>query len=174
MFQITNIKLSLKLQSVSLDSVENFCEKKKIYFKTYPNFIVIKTKYSYILFKENNQNINHLNITKIPSFLDIEDSIELFAKIINSKRHLFTQKTIDNITANFSLNKTINLSYFAARYKNDYFIQYKNETFSGLCIRFLSGTALLFHTGNVVVIGCNNTRDIKWIMKKIVQLTSVL
>jgi TATA-box binding protein (TBP) (component of TFIID and TFIIIB) len=172
MFQITNIKLSLKLQSVSLDSVENICEKKNIYFKTYPNFIVIKTKYTYILFKENNQNINHLNVTKIPCFLDIEDSIELFATLMN--RSIFTkQQTIDNITANLSLNKNINLSHFASLYKNDYFITYKNETFSGLCIRFLSGTALLFHTGSVVIIGCKNTKDIKWILKKIVVLTAV-
>lgn len=174
MFKITNIKLSLKLQSISLDSVENVCEEKKIFFTKFSNFLVIKTKYTFVLFKENAQQVNHVNITKVPSFSEIDDSINFFFEILNIGAKTIKHQTVDNITANFSLNKTINLTKFAELYKEEYFITYKNETFSGLSIRFLHGTALLFHTGSVVVVGCKTIDNIKWIVKKIHVLTSII
>ncbi len=171
MLKITNIKASLKLQSVSLDSVENECKEKNIAMKRYPNFLVIKTKYTYVLFKKNKNNYNHMNITKIPSFDKVNDSIKFFSDLYNIPKECIKEEKIDNITANFSLNKIVDLQNFAKLYKDTYCVTYKNETFSGLSIKFEYGTVLIFHTGNCVIIGCKNKKDIEWIVEKIRALT---
>lgn len=171
MFVISNIKISFKLNNICLDTVQQVCEEKKINNKKYPNFLVIRNDYTFIIFKKNNIGTNHVNATKIMSDSNILDCISSFLNIIDLKNIPIPSWTVDNITSNFSLNKKINLSDFIQNHKTFLNIKYQNEIFSGIFIKFQSGTAILFHSGNVVIIGCKNKDSIKWIYNQMIALT---
>jgi TATA-box binding protein (TBP) (component of TFIID and TFIIIB) len=40
-------------------------------------------------------------------------------------------------------------------------MKYNNEKFPGLFVKFKEGTAILFHSGKVVLVGCKNEENLK-------------
>ena len=70
------------------------------------NFLVLKSDFTYIIFKTNKQGENHINITKIPSVDQIPKAIELIQNLTDC--FVITQ-TIDNIIATTNLKRKLSL-----------------------------------------------------------------
>ena len=82
---ISNVKISCKLQLPN-DKNLSFNTDKKSVIKFYPNFCVIKSQYTFVIFiKPNIENYFHVNITKIPNIQQINDAISNLINIINEK-----------------------------------------------------------------------------------------
>ena len=62
---LTNIKVSINSNRQSLDSVENRLKELNSNYKRYNNFIVIREKFVYTVFRHGKNGLNHVNITKI-------------------------------------------------------------------------------------------------------------
>lgn len=167
-YKITNIKLSVKCKNVSLDSVFLNCKDENIPYKRYNNFVVIKSIFTYIIFKKNNKEKNtddyHTNITKIPSFFHVPSSIQ-YLKTLMPKIVLLSYK-IDNISVSCNLLQTVNIFQIQKTAQNDCFVTYNKETFPGLFLKFKAGygTAIVFYTGKCVLLGSKNLNHIEQIV----------
>jgi len=73
--EITNIKVSIKIHLQSLDSVEDKLRYSSYKYKKYNNFIVFRDRFVYTVFRAGSKVLNHVNITKIKNFNEIEESI---------------------------------------------------------------------------------------------------
>jgi TATA-box binding protein (TBP) (component of TFIID and TFIIIB) len=150
--RITNVKVSLKTSPIILDNVRS----KNDYIKHYKNYLVLKSKYTYVIFKTNKNSENHVNITKIPSIETIDDAISCLKLIVDFK---VLSVTVDNIIATLKCFKYIDLvSVCEKKLFNQ--IKYNNETFPGLFVITDIGTAILFHKGNIVLVGCKNEKNL--------------
>lgn len=160
-FTITNVKVSLKTSPIVLDNVS---VEKSVFIKRYKNFIVIKQKYTYIIFKTNKQTReNHINITKIPSIYEVSNAVEHLKSIID---FVVKNSFVDNIIAIANVDKQLNLINIcnSGIFKQ---LKYNNEKFPGLFIKFDTGTVILFHSGKVVIVGCKTINDIECLITKI-------
>jgi TATA-box binding protein (TBP) (component of TFIID and TFIIIB) len=162
-YKIANVKVSIKTLSLSLDIVYNCLKLKGLNCIHYTNFLVIKNKYTYIIFKTNKQKENHINITKIPNLSNVKEAIDL---ITNLTQCIVTSFKIDNIIATSSANQKLNLDKIVKEKKFNQ-IKYNNEKFPGLFLKFNKGTAILFHSGKIVIVGCKSEEAIKCLIKKI-------
>jgi TATA-box binding protein (TBP) (component of TFIID and TFIIIB) len=162
-YKIANVKISLKTSPISLDIVSNNLLEKGYYCKRYQNFLVIKTKFTFILFKTNSKGENHVNITKIPQLSYIKEAIKVIKKLTLCT---VKSKTIDNIIATTSANHNLNLKKIVSDKKFSK-IKYNNEKFPGLFLKFEKATAILFHSGKIVIVGSKSEKNIKWLIKKI-------
>lgn len=163
-FVVANVKVSIKIKAISLDIVQNLVQEKSLIAKLHNNYIVVRAKYTFIIFKPNKDfTVTHVNITKIPNTTFISSAVNEIEDILNSQ-HFDLQ--IDNIIASTNLNKNLDLVKIV---RNKLFerIKYNNQKFPGLFIKFLKGTAIVFHSGKVVIVGCKTILDIECIMNKI-------
>jgi TATA-box binding protein (TBP) (component of TFIID and TFIIIB) len=162
-YKIANVKVSIKTLSLSLDIVFNCLTLKGLKCKNYTNFLVIKNKFTYIIFKTNNKNENHINITKIPSLSHVKEALET----IKTLTHCFiTSSKIDNIIATTNAHRKLNLEKIVSEKKFKQ-IKYNNEKFPGLFLKFTNGTAIIFHSGKIVLVGCKSEEALKCLIKKI-------
>jgi hypothetical protein len=163
LYKIANVKVSIKTSPIFLDNVFNIATLKNIYCKSYKNFIVIKNKYTYIIFKTNKSNENHINITKIPSIKEVLESIELLQSLFD---FIITYKSIDNIIATTNLFRKLDL--FSICKQNIFSsTKYNNEKFPGLFIKSKLGTSILFNSGKIVIVGAKTEKDIECLIQKI-------
>lgn len=182
--KVTNIKVSVNCQKISLDTVKSVCQQNKIKIKIFSNFILIKSKFIYTIFKnKENNNYNHINITKIKSKLELKESIKTL-KIFNLIPIKNTLK-IDNVTGSLDLKKEIilrDLIKITETYKHTFnhniFISYNNEKFPGAFLKIEKdnkkiGTIIIFHSGKAVFVGCKNIRQLKCLESFILALTSM-
>jgi TATA-box binding protein (TBP) (component of TFIID and TFIIIB) len=167
-YKITNIKISVKCKNVSLDSVKKNLENSNIAYKTYNNYIVTKNLFTYIIFKKNInniENINHVNITNI-------QSLELLDKAINNIQQfdcnieLLSYK-IDNITVSKNFFRSFSIYCLISKIPSEIKITYNSETFPGVFLKFPNkeGTAIIFHTGKCVILGCKTVKNIEHILE---------
>ena len=176
-YKITNIKLSVKCRNISLDSVFDSCFNQNIPFKKFNNFLVIKAKYTYILFKKSTKNINHgdfhINITKIPSFQEISECIEFLKKLAPTIKLLSFK--VDNISVSYNLNCIVDILQLQSIAKPDCHITYNKETFPGLFLKFKEGfgTAIVFYTGKCVLLGSKNASQVENIVEKLLQFVKI-
>ena len=156
-FKIHNIKLSLKIRSkkfhLNRDILTEINESNK-------NFTVLKDSfYTYIIFKpKKNTEERHCNITKIPCFCEIANSISRLFFIIKELMITYSPK-IDNITSTLDFAKKVNLKRLYMCNKNCFdYIYYVRERFPAVFIRLarLQGTCLFFSSGKVVLVGFSN------------------
>jgi len=167
MFEIKNVKISLKLEELSLNTVLVNLKTSKIDFSEKSNYIVIRLKYIYIIFKPRNQQINHINVTKIPQIQKINHAITFFKKTIFPNLNINIKNIIvDNITSIYKVHHFLNLSEIIEKYRNIYNIKYNNEKFPGMFIKFDSGTLIIFYTGTVIAIGCKSENDLTFLFNK--------
>ena len=162
--RIANVKVSIKIKAISLYIVQKILTEKLIPSTVYDNYIVIKANYTFIVFKSKNSGSNnHINITKIPDVNSVPFAINEIETILNCEHF---DLHVDNITASSNLNQPINLIEVVKKnnFKN---IKYNNQKFPGLFLKFEKGTAIIFHSGKIVIVGCNKTSDIKWIVMQI-------
>lgn len=165
-YNISNVKVSIKTSPIALNTVLAL----KLSVKNYKNFIVLKDKYTYTIFKTNLKFENHINITKIPKLSKITDSINhLKSYIVFS---LIDMK-IDNIIATLKHNQPIDLVSVCER-KLFESMKYNNERFPGLFVKFEIGTAILFHSGKIVLVGCKNENDLKCLTTSIFAVIKTL
>lgn len=160
-YKIANVKVSIKTSVIFLDNVISMCKERNLYCKNYTNFIVIKDLYTYILFKRNKFNENHINITKIPNINSVENAI---SRIKDLTKCVVTNQNIDNIIASTSYKRQLNLEDISKLFPN---VKYNNEKFPGLFIKFKTGTAIIFHSGKIVIVGSKKETDIKCLIQKI-------
>lgn len=157
MFEIKNIKISLKIEELSLNSVLNQFKIENISFKIKSNYIIIKDKFVFIFFKSKNSFVNHINITQISNINFINDSIELLKeKIFKTLPFTILKQQIDNLTATCDVKKEIDQVKILNKVKNIYNIRYNKEKFPGLFVKVGFGTFIIFHTGKVNLVGCQN------------------
>ena len=168
MFQIKNIKISLKITEIPLNSVLEHFQNTNVSYEIKSNYIIIKQKFIYVIFKSKNNFINHINITKIPDSINIRVSIEFFINIIleNFKVHVLNYK-IDNLTAIYDMKKEIDQNKLADKLKTSHIIKFNKEKFPGLFIKLEQGTFIIFHTGKVNLVGCQNPSHLVTLFKKL-------
>lgn len=169
-YKITNIKVSIKCQSICLDTVQNILNDKKIKHKNYGNFVVVKTLYTYIIFKKGKEQNNHINITNIKTFETINSAIADLQQILDTVR--FEQETlkIDNITASIDIEKPVNLITTSKLLEKHSKISYNTEKFPGLFAKYSIGTLIIFHTGKCIVIGAKTKKDIECLVSNLVYI----
>lgn len=169
-FKISNVKVSLKTSPISLDNVLDKFIELNMPLKNYKNFVVLKNKYTYTIFKTNAKSENHINITKIPNIEKIEKAIKHLKNFIE-----FSVKnvTIDNIIATLNMNRSIDLVLVCER-KLFESIKYNNELFAGLFVKFEKGTAIIFHSGKIVLVGCKNIENLEWLTQNICAVIKTL
>ncbi len=160
-YKIANVKVSIKTSALVLDNVIIKCTENNLYCKNYNNFLVVKDLYTYIIFKRNSNNENHINITKIPNLDSVSNSIQRIQDLTNC---LVLSQTIDNIIASTACKKQLNLQLISTLFSN---VKYNNEKFPGLFIKFKTGTVILFHSGKIVIVGSKNEQDIKCLIQNI-------
>lgn len=160
-YKIANVKVSIKTSAIVLDNVITTCSEKNLYCKNYKNFIVVKDLYTYIIFKQNKSNENHINITKIPNIDLVSNAI---ARIQDLTKSEILSHKIDNIIASTLSPKTLNLKVISTLFSN---VKYNNEKFPGLFIKFKLGTAILFHSGKIVIVGSKKEEDIQCLIQNI-------
>lgn len=186
--QLTNIKISLKCEEVSLDSVKEFCSKADYPTKVYSNFVVIRKSFVYTIFKKNLiTNLHHVNITNIKNFDDIAKALESIIKF-GLKLVKDTVK-IDNLSGLLNTHKNIKLSDLVQSIKNNseknfsninFIISYNNEVFPGLFLKVFHkkskqkiGTAIIFHSGKVILVGSKKIEDLECLSKIILALIAM-
>ncbi|WP_353079641.1 hypothetical protein [Flavobacterium sp.] len=160
-YKIANVKVSIKTSAIVLDNVITVCSEKQLYCKNYNNFLVVKDIYTYIIFKQNKNNQNHINITKIPNIDSVSNAI---TRIQDLTKSVILSQNIDNIIASTSWPKQLNLKQISTLFTN---VKYNNEKFPGLFIKFPTGTVILFHSGKIVIVGCKNEKDLQCLIQKI-------
>ena len=163
MFQIRNIKISLKLDCLDYSLLKGFLKNVSVY----NNFLVLKDKYTYILFKpKDKESISHLNITKIPNFSAINESVENGIEFFGGKIIPDSIK-IDNITATHYLNRPVSLSKLYSEFSSKVKLGYNNDVFPGLHYKTSQGTAVIFHSGKIIIVGCKTEEQILKIIKTV-------
>lgn len=198
----TNIKISFKIETVSLSTVQESCSSLGYKLKRFANFLVVrsytsaKEGHSWVctVFKKNliGEVPQHVNVTNIKSFCQIEGVTSHLANL--GLIALPGTVNIDNVTG---LMQTGNLVLFdtvkhiQARKKqvcenlsiefpgvHTLSVHYNNERFPGLFIKFKKnkskfGTAIVFHSGKIVIIGCKCLSQLRWIAGAVSALISI-
>jgi TATA-box binding protein (TBP) (component of TFIID and TFIIIB) len=74
--------------------------------------------------------------------------------------------TVDNIMANLDFKRRIDLISVCEKklFEN---IKYNSEVFPGLYVKYLIGTAILFHSGQIVVVGAKNIENLECLIQNI-------
>ena len=162
-YKIANVKVSLKTSPLSLDIVFNNLSSKGYNCRAYQNFLVIKTEFTFIIFKTNSKGENHINITKIPNLSFIKKAIEIIERLTFCQ---VKSNTIDNIIATTSVSYNLNLNKIVEERKFSK-IKYNNEKFPGLFLKFEKATAILFHSGKIVIVGSKSEKNIECLITKI-------
>lgn len=179
--KVTNIKVSIHCVKISLDSVKNICEKNNFKTKIFSNFIIFVSKFVFTIFKnKQNNNYNHINITKIKTKEEAKESL----KILKFLGFELVEKTlqIDNITGSIDLKKEIILkelikSIETYTFNGELKVSYNNEIFPGLFCKVIKeskkiGTIIIFHSGKIVFVGCKKISSLKCLESLVLAITS--
>ncbi len=163
MYKVANVKVSIKTTPLFLDTVYKNLLEKEFNCIQHNNFLVLKSEFTYIIFKTNKKGENHINITKIPLVEKIPEAIKLIQNLTNC---FVISQTIDNIIATTNLNRKLNLVDISSRKKFTN-IKYNNEKFPGLFVKFNIGTAIIFHSGKIVIVGSKSIENIECVLNLI-------
>ena len=176
---INNVKLSCKIQLLEDNDISFNTDNCLV--KYYPNFCVIKSKFTFIIFtKKKEQDYTfHVNITKIANLHYVTEAIAKLSDIVKEK-HAIEHVKIENLTCFYHAPQTINLRQVLDDFKNYsnsnvISLRYRPEKFPGMFITLKQCTVLLFSNGKLVVIGASNEKDAKsgiWHVLELVQSLS--
>ena len=153
-----NVKISLIINSCAPFSVFiGTAKKRMVIFKQQRNIFIIKDLYSITLFKKPTKQY-HLNVTGIKSLKLVPGVIKWIFDIYCSEHtfELFCCKT-DNITACFNLGYTISLSNLALQLTSS---KYNPERFHAVYFKNDKGTAVIFSSGKVNIVGAKSELDV--------------
>jgi len=170
MFNIKNIKVSLKINSISLNSVLNDLERNQVLYSIKSNYIIFRKEFVYVLFKPKHLIVNHVNITKIPDVDSIVKSIDFLKSILSSQILEIKSSKVDNITAVYDMNKEIEQFKILDSFKDLYHIKFNKEKFPGLFLKVEFGTFIIFHTGKVNLVGCKDPSNLKLLFSQLLDI----
>ena len=120
---VTNYKVSAKIvPGVDLYTIENL--NKGIVKKKYKSFLVLDSKYSFVVFKKGDNIHNHVNITGLKNYGEILESIDILSNFSQTPVKDI-QFNIDNISAtgDLQISGSIQLAQFQS-YASQHPIQY--------------------------------------------------
>lgn len=162
-YKIRNYKISFKVKELNWVRVIELLKQENIKVSFFHNFIVFKSRYIYTLFKPRvaKPDESHVNVTQLKSKSKICKAVSIFEKLVQCT---VTKETVrvDNITASgFFPIQSIDLQKFYQQHSREVQIKYNRDKFPGAFVKTEQGTALLFHTGKVVFVGCRERRQIK-------------
>lgn len=168
MKEISNIKISCVFQlptnwRLLLNYIVN---KRKIKIKKTANITVIKDKYIFCIFEKKDKTV-HFNVTKIKSISDIFNFLFFFSQNYFSYNTTLLSLKVDNITSSFNIKKPI--LFKQLKLTNQKF-NFNPERFSGFFIKYTEGTAVLFQSGKINIIGCKTVTAIQKIWKDILMI----
>jgi TATA-box binding protein (TBP) (component of TFIID and TFIIIB) len=164
MFLIRNIKISVKVEALTLNNALSVLKNKNIATREFGNFFSFKSnQFTFVIFKRGSQEKNHINITQIPNFYSIHKAINSLISLLNCR---VCHYVIDNIIATSDLHKPISL-YAIIKSKRFKRVKYNSEIFPGLFIKFKEGTTIIFHSGKLVIVGCKSIDKIQCILTTI-------
>ena len=94
-------------------------------------------------------------------------------EIVKAKMHLSDllkleiclEPVIDNITVSTTIVNNCTPEKTISIFKNCCKITFNQETFPGVFLKFFCGTAIVFHTGKCILIGCKSVSSIETILK---------
>jgi TATA-box binding protein (TBP) (component of TFIID and TFIIIB) len=156
MFQIVNIKISVKIKPILLTEVTKILTDNSIPYRKFCNFVTFSKGFNFIIFKTGAKGQNHINVTN----LKVDSDIKIVENILRDQFNFEIIDVItDNIVAKSSLLKKINLSEIAEKEEFSE-IKYNPERFPGLFIKFRPGTCILFHSGKIVIVGCKKVEKV--------------
>lgn len=179
--KLTNIKVSLKSHARSLNTVLANSSKQACSVKTYNNFIVIRfstNKLVFTIFKNTTDDKHHINVTNLKKFQDLSLVLSCLRQL--ELRIIPGSIKIDNITGLIFTNIELNLSSFltvisSLKGEFDHLslnTSYNNERFPGMFIKFKNsssgeriGTAIIFHSGKIVLVGCRKISHLECLSK---------
>ena len=169
---VSNVKISCKVHLINSNEI-SFNTDNTI--KRYNNFVVIRKKYSFIIFTKTKQNRHfHVNITKIPSTEHIAKALDELKLIINSEFVVKIFK-VENMTCLYQSKEEIKLLRFYNHLKlnEDFEIihkRYDPEKFPGVFLKIKKCSALIFSSEKIVIIGASSEEDAKQGIKIIIKL----
>ena len=155
---IKNVKISSIFKSVKpVLCFFNIAKTRKVSCEQKRNIIVIKDFYTITIFQKP-KNEYHINVTRIKSLSCINKVIDwLINTYCNTHCFQLVKYQIDNITASFDLKQHICLQYLANSIKNS---TYNPERFHALYIKTSNGTAIIFQSGKVNILGCSSIESV--------------
>ena len=156
-YKMSNVKISFKF--VSEPFVLN---SDNLYIKKFANFCVIKSEYSFVIFKAKKGGLEqHCNVTKIRHPNLIPHAMQTFLNFFKKKVKISNIK-IENTTSTIKLNKNIDLDRVYRVNRKKMNLRYCSEQFPAVFFHPLTskGCCLIFRSGKIVLVGFNKECDI--------------
>ena len=157
--KITNIKLSFTNIStnIEIEFDDNIC------ISYYSNYILVAKfdDYTYTFLGKNKE---HLNITGIKSFSNIEKAISALPIFSNLEICNFKYFTIDNISTTFKTHP--GLRQILQTIKESDFKILVPHHFCGIIIKYNRFSLTYFNSGAVILVGLKNISDLNLCVKK--------
>ena len=168
--KISNIKVSVKIKTISARALKNLCDESNVKYKDVGNFIIFKLtdeknqfKYTYSIFgpRSKKQDKIHTNICGLKEG-QIEKSIKRLQIFLNYP-HENTSYEVNTVTATTKLGHNINLRHFLESNLIDSAneIKFNPEAFPALYLTRDKITYSIFSTGSVNIVGAKSREAIE-------------
>jgi TATA-box binding protein (TBP) (component of TFIID and TFIIIB) len=169
---LKNIKLS-----VICEVAENWRKQLKhcltrglISFKEKGNIFIIKEEVTLCIFQKKetfDKTLIHLNISGVKTFENINQIILKIKKNYFQYNCIVISVKVDNTTSVFQYPQKVNLDFFK---KCFCLSKFDKERFPGLFYKLEHGTAIIFKSGKVNILGCKSKDQILSTWKEIMNM----
>jgi TATA-box binding protein (TBP) (component of TFIID and TFIIIB) len=175
--KINNLKGHIRVSEDCIDGIRNalkLSEKKWKKNKEFHNFLVVKDKYSYIIFPKSKEGYCYINITGIKSFEDVENVIPELCETFHLNRiQVAGEVVIDNVSANGDFGRKLNLPQIqeaingeSKKDGNTFSACFDRNYFPGaFCKTLTIGTILIFPSGKYVIVGSKCVAEVQEIYR---------
>ena len=168
--KISNIKIGVKIKTISARALKNLCEESNVKYKDVGNFIIFQLtdeknefKYTYSIFgpRSKKQAKVHTNICGLKEG-QIEKSIKRLEIFLNHP-HENTSYEVNTVTGTVKLGHKINLRHFLQSNLLDSAneIKFIPEAFPALYLTRDKITYSIFSTGSVNIVGAKSREAIE-------------
>ena len=183
--EISNIKISIKIKTISPHVLKNLCEEHNIEYKNCGNFIIFKLSdkneqftYTYTIFTpaSETQEKVHTNICRLKEG-HVEKAVyrlQVFLKY----PHENISYQVDTVTATIRQEHKVNLRKFLKRNlsDSDNEIKFNPESFPALYCKRAKITYSIFSSGSINILGAKSKKaiesKIEYILKKCLESRS--
>ena len=183
--EISNIKISIKIKTITPHALKNLCKEHNIKYKNCGNFIIFKLSdkneqftYTYSIFTpaSENQEKVHTNICGLKEG-HVEKAVyrlQVFLKY----PHENISYQVDTVTATIRQKHKVNLRKFLKRNlsDSDNEIKFNPESFPALYCKRAKITYSIFSSGSINILGAKSKKaiesKIEYILKKCLESRS--